>query len=198
MFIYKYWFLKIFFYICQNIHFADILKKYKIFFVKKYKFFVYYLFFKSRFCSYINLDFLQFHWISAKIYSLQIKKIFIYIKSFTLKNCNKECCICRLCLLINFSSFIYIFYSALMDDSSLLKVNIPFEIMSNTWKYIFLLKLCSMYTFWKYIYIYTFLVKVCILYEIIYSWNYVYPLIFKCILSLNTFLNVIHFETYNF
>ena len=40
--------------------------------------------FKSRLCFYINLDFLQFHLISAKIYISQI--YLLNIKSFTLKN----------------------------------------------------------------------------------------------------------------
>ena len=43
-----------------------------------------YIFFKSRLCSYIHLDFLQFPFISSKKYILQI--YLFNIKSFSLKN----------------------------------------------------------------------------------------------------------------
>ena len=59
-------------YILQHIHFTDIVIRYRIFYIKKIRIFCLQIFFKSRLCSYINIDFLQFHYISAKIYILQI------------------------------------------------------------------------------------------------------------------------------
>ena len=58
---------------------------------KKKKFFFFFIIivlknFRSRLCFYINLDFLQFHFLSAKIYILQI--YLLNIKSFILKNKN--------------------------------------------------------------------------------------------------------------
>ena len=59
-------------YILQRIHFEDVLIKYKM----KYKFknnnFLFLKCFKSRLCFFKNLEFLKFHFISAKIKILQI------------------------------------------------------------------------------------------------------------------------------
>ena len=54
-----------------TLHFTDILIKYKSFILKT-KNILFKKIFKTRLCSYINLGFLQFHFISAKIYILQI------------------------------------------------------------------------------------------------------------------------------
>ena len=48
--------------------------------------FLYQKCFKSRLCFYINLDFLLFHFISAKIYISQLYKL--NLKSFTSNNKN--------------------------------------------------------------------------------------------------------------
>ena len=78
LFLYKSWLSTI---LLNSIHFTDILMKCEIFWIKKKRI-------VGRLYSYINLDFLQFHQISAKIYMLKIN---LYnIKSFALKKCNKE------------------------------------------------------------------------------------------------------------
>ena len=106
--IYKSWVFTISFFIIQNIHFADVLIKYKIFLVKNNNFLVHF-FFKCRLRSYINLDFLQFLFISSKIYILQIYlKNLKYIKLKKLKTVWKTFYLCRLRLLI---IFIFLFNS---------------------------------------------------------------------------------------
>ena len=47
---------------------------------------LYKYFFKGRLCSYVNLEFLQFYFVSAKIYILQIY-LYTY-KTFLVKNTN--------------------------------------------------------------------------------------------------------------
>ena len=79
--------------------------KYKIFLIQKYKFFVL-KFFKSRLCSIINLDFLQFLFISAK--KIHITNKSMKYKIFQIKKLKKilaKKIVCRLCSLINFFLF---------------------------------------------------------------------------------------------
>ena len=106
--IYKSWVFTISFYISQNIHFAVVLMKYKIFLVKNYKFFVFKFFQRS-------FLFLNKSWFFSNSFyicqNIHFINIYIKKKSFKLKIGNKigkRNFVCRLCLLIN---FIFLFNS---------------------------------------------------------------------------------------
>ena len=76
-------------------------------------------FFKIRLCSYINLVFLQFHFMSAKIYILQI--YLEIIKSFSSKNTNFCFQIYFYINLYNFIKYLsYTFYSLTYEIWNLL------------------------------------------------------------------------------
>ena len=82
LFLNKSWFYTFSFYVCQNIHFTGIFIIYKIFYRKKYEFYVFNKF-KSRLCSYININFLQFLFYFCQ--NIHFTNIFIRYKIFWIK-----------------------------------------------------------------------------------------------------------------